>query len=112
MHRFRTLGAYYFYLDCIARFYEGSGVRTKTKIIISLIGILALCVIAWQGAEWFTLRSGEYPGSLDYISTKYQYLMRLLCMESLLVTGSLFATSMAQQSGRIFSVSTDRSQFR
>lgn len=102
MNRFRTLGPYYFYLDCIARFYQKRDIRLKTKLIFSLIGVLTLFVIAWQTGEWLTLRVGEYPGSLNYVSIKYQYIMRLLCVESLLVTGTLFATAIAQQSGKIF----------
>lgn len=102
MDRFRTLGPYYFFLDCFARFYHERDIRLKTKFIISLLGVLTLCGIAWQAAEWLTLRVGEYPGSLNYVSIKYQYIMRLLCVESLLVTGTLFATAIAQQSGKIF----------
>lgn len=102
MNRFQTLGLYYFYLDCIARFYQNRDVRFKTKLIISLLGIVIFCGIAWQTAEWLTLRSGEYPESVNYISIKYQYIMRVFCVESLLVTGTLFATAMAQQSGKIY----------
>lgn len=102
MHRFRALGPYYFYLDCIVRFFQNRDIHLKTKLIISFLGAIALCGIAWQTAEWLTLRVGEYPGSLDYVSIKYQYVMRLLCVESLLVTGTLFATTIAQQAGKIF----------
>lgn len=102
MNRFQTLGIYYFYLDCIARFYQNRDIHLKTKVIITLLGAITLCGVAWHAAEWLTLRIGEYPGSLNYVSIKYQYMMRLFCVESLLVTGTLFATAMAQRSGKIF----------
>lgn len=102
MDRLLKLGPYYFLLDGIARFYAGRHVHAYAKIGVSLLVFAMLCMLAWLGAEWFTLRSGEYPGSLQYSTLKFKYLMRLLGCEALLVSGLLFATSLARHNGRIY----------
>ena len=101
MQRLFQLGPYYFLLDSIARFCQAQDINPLVKTAISLLLLLALFAVGWLGAEWLTLRSGEFPGSLDYMATKFKYLMRLLCAETLLLAGSLFATVMAQQAAKI-----------
>lgn len=101
MQRLMQLGPYYFFLDCIARFYAGRHISQRSKTVATVLLLLGLIAAAWMGAEWLTLRIGEFPGSLAYTTTKFEYLMRLLCCEWLLVAGALFATNMALASGKI-----------
>ena len=101
MHKFLRLGPYYFLLDCIARFYAGPHIRQRTRAVATVVLLLALFAIAWTGAEWFTQRIGEFPGSLAYTAVKAKYFLRLLSCEWLLVAGALFATNMALEAGKI-----------
>ena len=101
MQRLFQLGPYYFLLDRIAWFCQARAISPQLKTAASLTLLLALFGMAWLGAEWFTLRAGEYPGSLEYVATKFKYLMRLLCAETLLLAGALVATVMAQQAAKI-----------
>jgi hypothetical protein len=101
MQRLLQLGPYYFLLDSIARFCQARDVNPLFRTGVSLLLLLALLAIAWLGAEWLTLRVGEFPGSFDYLSIKFKYMMRLLCVETLLLAGALLATVMAQQSAKI-----------
>lgn len=101
MQRLLQLGPYYFLLDSIARFCQARDINPLVKTGVSLLLLLALLAVAWLGAEWLTLRVGEFPGSFDYLSVKFKYMMRLLCMETLLLAGALLATVMAQQSAKI-----------
>ena len=101
MQRLFQLGPYYFLLDRIAWFCQARAISPQLKTGASLALLLGLFGIAWLGAEWFTLRVGEYPGSLGYVATKFKYLMRLLCAETLLLAGTLVATVMAQQAAKI-----------
>ena len=101
MQSLLLLGPYYFLLDRIAWFCQAHAISPQLKTGACLALLLGLFGIAWSGAEWFTLRIGEYPGSLGYVATKFKYLMRLLCAETLLLAGALVATVMAQQAAKI-----------
>lgn len=101
LQRLHRLGPYYFLLDCIARFFNGRRVSQRARLVTAVALLLGLFAAAWIGAEWFTLRTGEFPGTLAYVSTKLKYMMRLLCCEWLLLAGALFATHMAMENGRI-----------
>lgn len=101
LQRIRQLGPYYFLLDCIARFFTGARISQRSRLFTAVALLLGLFIAAWLGAEWFTLRAGEMPGTVAYVSTKLKYVMRLLCCEWLLLAGALFATHMAMEGGRI-----------
>ena len=101
LRRLQQLGPYSFLLDCIARFFTGERVSQRIRLFTAVALVFGLFVVAWLGADWFTLRSGEMPGTVTYVSTKLKYLMRLLCCEWLLLAGALFATYMEMENGRI-----------
>lgn len=101
LQRLQRLGPYYFLLDCIARFFAGGRVSQRARLITAVALLLGLFITAWVGADWLTLRAGEFPGTVAYVSTKLKYMMRLLCCEWLLLAGTLFATHMAMENGRI-----------
>jgi hypothetical protein len=98
--RLRRLGLYYFILDGITRICEGRIRYTRLHILTGLTLVMVLATVTWLGAEWLTLRSGEYPGSLGYTALKFKYLMRLLCMETLVCAGLFYAAAMAQRAGK------------
>lgn len=103
-------GPYYRMLDFVARLMGGHGVSGQRRVaVLAALGTLLLG-LTWTFANVMVSQAGELPGTPSYDRLLYSYLMRLVCVESLVTGAVLLSTLWAQQAGRIPSYTTIEEQ--